>query len=69
MTGPDLSKIQKLLLAWTALFIIAAEVIKQMRFEGRAATLIGLAELLLAVATGIAFGVAASARSNDLKRR
>jgi hypothetical protein len=57
------------LLAWTAFFIVGAEAVKRVGFEGRAATLIGLTELLLAVATGVAFGVAASAKNSDFKQR
>ncbi|HXG92842.1 MAG TPA: hypothetical protein VNN73_10805 [Blastocatellia bacterium] len=62
MTGLDFSRLQKALLVWTALFIILAEIVKRMNIEGRAATLVGLAELLLAIATGFAFGVAASGK-------
>ena len=61
--GVDLSKAQKGLLAWTAGFIALAEIIKRMRVEGRAATLVGLVELMLAILTGIAFGLAATAKN------
>lgn len=60
---------QKALLVWTALFIIVAEILKRIGIEGRAATLVGMTELLLAIATGVAFGFAASAKNNDLKQR
>lgn len=57
-----LSKAQKALLAWSTAFLLFAEVIKYLNFEGRAATRIGLIEVALAIVTGIAFGVAASAK-------
>jgi len=59
----DLSKAQKALLAWSAGFLLLAEGVKRMRFEGRAATIVGLIELLLAIATGVAFGWATTANS------
>ena len=69
MNNPVLSKSQKLLLVWTALFIIGAEMVKRAGVEGRAATYIGMTELLLAIATGVAFGLAASAKNKDLEQR
>ena len=59
----DLSKTQKGLLAWTTGFIALAEVVKRMQVEGRAATIVGLVELMLAIGTGIAFGFAAMAKN------
>jgi hypothetical protein len=59
----DLSKAQKGLLAWSAGFLLLAEGVKRMRIEGRAATIVGLIELVLAIATGVAFGWAATANS------
>ena len=58
----ELSKTQKALLVWSVAFFILAELAKYLRFEGKAATRIGLIEVLLAIATGIAFGVSASIR-------
>ena len=55
LTGP-----QKALLAWSIVFLIAAEAAKYLHLAGRAAKLIGALELLLAIATGIAVGLAAS---------
>ena len=55
LTGP-----QKALLVWSVVFLLAAEAIKLTQLSGRAAKLIGLTELLLAIATGVAVGVAAS---------
>lgn len=60
-----LSKAQKLLLAWSVCFILAAEVVKRMEVSQKAATVIGLIEVVLAIATGIAFGVAQTARGDD----
>jgi hypothetical protein len=57
LTGP-----QKVLLAWSIVFLIAAEAAKYLPFSGRAEKLIGALELLLAIATGIAVGLAASFR-------
>lgn len=61
MSGMDLSRAQKALLAWSAGFLLLAEAVKRMRIEGRAATIVGLIELLLAIATGVAFGWATTA--------
>lgn len=58
-----LSKAQKGLLAWSAGFLLLAEAVKRVRIEGRAATIVGLVELLLAIATGIAFGWATTANN------
>jgi hypothetical protein len=55
---------QKALLVWSAAFFILAESAKYLRFEGKAAAGIGLIEVLLAIATGIAFGVSASIRKD-----
>ena len=63
MSGMDLSKAQKALLAWSAGFLLLAEVVKRLRIEGRAATIVGLIELLLAIATGVAFGWATTANN------
>jgi hypothetical protein len=57
LTGP-----QKALLAWTVVFLIAAEGAKYLHLGGRAAKSLGLLELLLAMATGVAVGAAASFR-------
>lgn len=61
ISGMDLSKAQKALLAWSAGFLLLAEGVKRIRIEGRAATIVGLIELLLAIATGVAFGWATTA--------
>lgn len=63
MSGGNLSKAQKILLAWSAGFLLMAEGVKRMRIEGRAATIVGLIELLVAIATGVAFGLATTADS------
>ena len=63
MSNAALSKAQKALLAWSAGFLILAEGVKRMRIEGRAATIVGLIELLLAIATGVAFGWATTANN------
>ena len=55
-----LTGLHKALLAWTILFLLAAEGAKLLNLGGRAAKLVGLSELLLAIATGIAVGVAAA---------
>jgi hypothetical protein len=60
----ELSRMQKALLVWSAAFFILAESAKYLRFEGKAAAGIGLIEVLLAIATGIAFGVSASIRKD-----
>jgi hypothetical protein len=42
-----------------------AEVVKHLDVSQKAATLIGLVEVALAIVTGIAFGVAQTARTGD----
>ena len=56
----ELSKTQKALLAWSIAFLILAEAIKYLHIEGKAATRIGLVEVMVAMLTGIAFGVTTS---------
>ena len=63
MGNSGLTKSQKVLLFWSAGLLLSAEAIKRLRVEGRAATIVGLIELLLAIATGIAFGISATADS------
>jgi hypothetical protein len=58
-----LSKVQKALLVWSMAFLVLAELIKYSNIDERVATRIGLVEVLLAIGTGIAFGVATSART------
>ncbi len=58
----ELSRAQKVLLAWSAVFLILAEVVKLLHIEGKAATRIGLVEVVVAMLTGIAFGVTASVK-------
>jgi hypothetical protein len=60
----ELSRTQKALLAWSVIFLILAEVIKYLHVEGKAATRIGLVEVVVAMLTGIAFGVTASAKKS-----
>lgn len=63
MSSPiALSKAQKAILIWSVAFLILAQLVKYLNFEGKAATRIGLLEVLLAIGTGIAFGIAASTR-------
>ena len=52
LTGP-----QKALLAWTVLFLVAAEAAKYLHLGGRAAKLLGLLELLLKQEIRIALSV------------
>ncbi|HEX8186158.1 MAG TPA: hypothetical protein VF747_15450 [Blastocatellia bacterium] len=56
----EFSTRQKALLVWSVAFCVLAELAKYLHPEGRTATRIGLIEVLLAIATGIAFGVSAS---------
>ena len=60
----SLSKTQKLLFAWTAVFLVAAEGLKLAHLEGRLATGVGLLEVVLAILTGIAFGVVTVAKKD-----
>jgi hypothetical protein len=58
----NLTSTQKALLVWSILFLVAVVAIKFAQPSGRAAKLVGLFELLLAMATGIAIGFTASFR-------
>jgi len=58
----ELSKTQKALLVWSAAFFLLAELAKHLPIEGKTATRVGLIEVLLAIITGIAFGVSASVK-------
>jgi len=64
MPRMSLSKTQKALFAWTAVFLIAAEGLKLAHLEGRLATGVGLLEVVLAILTGIAFGVVTVAKKD-----
>jgi hypothetical protein len=63
-TRIELSRMQKALLVWSVAFCILAESAKYLSFDVKAAARIGLIEVLLAIATGIAFGVSASIRKD-----
>ena len=60
----ELSRAQKALLVWSISFLILAEVVKLLRIEGRAAAKIGLAEVVVAILTGVAFGIVSSAKKD-----
>ena len=53
-----LTGFQKGLLAWSLLFLIAAEGVKYLHLSARTVKLIGLLELILAIGTGILVGLA-----------
>lgn len=57
-----LSGLEKILLAWSIAFLFAAVAVKYLPLAGRATKVVGLLELLLAAATGVAVGLAASFR-------
>jgi hypothetical protein len=52
-----MSKSQKWLLAWSVVGLALAEWIKHLPMETRTTTIVGGVELVLAIATGIAFGI------------
>jgi hypothetical protein len=54
---PVMSTTQKLLLAWSIFLLAAAEVIKHRHFSTLATTIIGGAELALAVLTGVGYAL------------
>jgi hypothetical protein len=58
-----LSKAQKWLLVGTGVLLVLAEVIKRVPLSEKITMAVGLTELILAVAAGIAFGFAASKRN------
>ena len=54
-----MSKWQIVLLCWSVIGLAAAEYIRHLQLSDRTQMFVGAAEVLLAIATGIAFGVAA----------
>ena len=60
----ELSRAQKALLVWSISFLILAEIVKHLHIEGKAAARIGLIEVAVAILTGVAFGIAASAKKD-----
>jgi hypothetical protein len=58
-----LSKAQKWLLVGSGIFLLLAEVIKRVPMSEKITMAVGLTELILAIAAGIAFGFAASKRN------
>jgi hypothetical protein len=58
-----LSKAQKHLLIWSGGLLALAEVIKRLPMGAKPTMAVGLIELILAIFAGVAFGFAASKRS------
>jgi hypothetical protein len=65
MANSQMSKWQKVLSCWSALALGAAEYIRHLHLSDRTEMLVGAAEILVAVLTGIAFGIAAIGRNNN----
>ena len=55
-----MSKAHKLLLAWSAVFMIAATLLANAKMEEKTAILTGAIEIALVITTGIAFGLASA---------
>lgn len=60
-----ISRTQRWLLAWSALALTAAFIVKQIEMDERTAVIVGAVEVLLAIATGIAFGLSVSTRKSQ----
>ena len=60
-----MSKFQKWLLAWSVIGLALAEWIKHIPMETRTTTVVGGVELVLAIATGIAFGVSTVKKTRE----
>lgn len=60
-----ISRPQRWLLAWSALALAVAFIVKQIQMDERTAVIVGVAEVLVAIATGIAFGLSVSARKSQ----
>ena len=52
-----MSKTQKLLLVLSVAFLVAAEIIKRLPLSEKATLIVGLVEILVAIAIGFAFGI------------
>ena len=59
-----LSKAQKHLLFWSVGLLVFAEIIKRVPMSEKTTMMVGLTELILAILAGVAFGFAASRRSD-----
>jgi len=59
-----MSRWQRILLCWAVLGFAAAEYVKRLHLSDRAQLIVGVIELTLAIATGIAFGIAAIRKNN-----
>jgi len=57
-----MTKLQKGLLVWSVCALAGAEAIKHVPLSETVSTTIGAAELVLAIATGIVFGLSVSKR-------
>ncbi|HJQ69981.1 MAG TPA: hypothetical protein VKA70_13470 [Blastocatellia bacterium] len=57
-----LSKAQKWLLVGCGALLVAAEIIKRVPMSAKATMAVGLTEMLLAIAAGVAFGFVATRR-------
>jgi hypothetical protein len=57
---------QKLLLLWSGVLMALALVAQRIQMGHRAAITIGLIEVLLAIGTGIAFGISVSERERHM---
>ena len=53
-----MSKWQLILLCWSVVALAAAEYVRHLQFADRTQMLIGATEVVLAIATGIGFGLA-----------
>ena len=60
-----MSKLQKLLLCWSVVALAAAEYVRHVHLSDKTEIAVGAAEVLVAVATGIAFGGATINKNND----
>ena len=60
-----MSKLQKWLLGWSVIGLGLAEWIKRVPMGTRTTTIVGGVELVLAIATGIAFGISTVKKTRE----
>lgn len=60
-----LSRMQTWLLLWSALALAATLIMRQVELDERATVIVGVVEVVIAIATGIAFGLSVSTRKRN----
>jgi hypothetical protein len=60
-----LSRMQTLLLVWSVLVLTAVIAIRQVQLDERETVIVGAIEVVIAIITGVAFGLTANTRKSN----